>query len=44
MINSVIIDDDSNLREGMKAMLTMYAPEIRIAGEAESVVTGIELI
>ncbi|MFY7814740.1 MAG: LytR/AlgR family response regulator transcription factor [Chryseobacterium taeanense] len=44
MINSVIIDDDTNLREGMKAMLNMYAPEIIISGEAESVKTGIALI
>lgn len=44
MIKAVLIDDDSNLREGMKAMVNLYAPEILIAGEAESVKTGIELI
>lgn len=44
MIKAVIIDDDSNLREGMKVMVNLYAPEIIIAGEAESVKTGIELI
>lgn len=44
MIKAVLIDDDNNLREGMKAMINLYAPEIVIAGEAESVKTGIELI
>lgn len=44
MIKAVLIDDDGNLREGMKAMLQLYAPEIEIAGEADSVKTGTELI
>ncbi|MGG5208062.1 LytR/AlgR family response regulator transcription factor [Chryseobacterium sp. MIQD13] len=44
MINAVIIDDDANLREGMKEMLKLYAPEIVLLGEAESVKSGIELI
>ena len=37
MITAVLVDDDSNLREGMKALLNRYAPEIRILGEAENV-------
>jgi two-component system LytT family response regulator len=44
MISSIIIDDDDNLRSGMKAMLSLYAPEIDILGEADSVKTGLELI
>lgn len=44
MVTAVLIDDDGNLREGMKAMLQIYAPEIEITGEADSVKTGIELI
>ena len=44
MINAVLIDDDHNLRNGMKAMLSLYAPEINIIGEAESVKTGTQLI
>ena len=44
MIKAVLIDDDGNLREGMKAMLQLYAPKIEIAGEADSVRTGTELI
>lgn len=44
MIKAVLIDDDLHLREGMKEMLKMYAPEIEIFGEAESVKSGIEII
>ncbi|WP_312767295.1 LytTR family DNA-binding domain-containing protein [Epilithonimonas sp.] len=44
MITAILIDDDHNLRNGMKAMLSLYAPEIEILGEAESVKTGIQLI
>ena len=44
MISAVLIDDDHNLREGINAMLTIYAPEITIVGEADSVKTGTELI
>ncbi|MPS74299.1 MAG: response regulator transcription factor [Chryseobacterium sp.] len=44
MITAILIDDDHNLRNGMRAMLSLYAPEIEILGEAESVKTGIQLI
>jgi len=44
MITAVLIDDDHNLRNGMKAMLALYAPEINILGEADSVKTGTKLI
>ncbi len=44
MITAILIDDDRNLRSGMKAMLSLYAPEIEILGEAESVKAGIKLI
>lgn len=44
MITAVLIDDDSNLRSGMKGLLNLCAPEIQIIGEAESVATGIEVI
>jgi len=44
MISAIIIDDDDNLRSGMKALLSLYAPEIDILGEANSVKTGLELI
>jgi two-component system LytT family response regulator len=44
MITALLIDDDSNLRNGMKSLLTRYAPEIRIIGEADSVDTGVNLL
>ncbi|WP_445454260.1 LytR/AlgR family response regulator transcription factor [Flavobacterium sp. 25HG05S-40] len=44
MITTILIDDDDNLRAGMKTLLTRYAPEITIIGEADSVKTGTELL
>ena len=44
MIKAVLIDDDGNLREGMKMMINLYAPEIQIVGEADSVKSGTELM
>lgn len=44
MITALLIDDDQNLRNGMKGLLARYAPEIHILGEADSVKTGIEAI
>lgn len=44
MIKAVLIDDDGNLREGMRMMINLYAPEIQIVGEADSVKSGTELI
>lgn len=44
MITAVIIDDDVNLRNGMKGLLALYAPDIEIIGEGESVATGISVI
>ena len=41
MITAVIIDDDKNLRNGLKSLLKKYASEISIIGEADSVKTGI---
>ena len=41
MITAVIIDDDINLRNGMKGLLNLYAPEIAIVGEAENVQNGV---
>ncbi|WP_339889359.1 LytTR family DNA-binding domain-containing protein [uncultured Flavobacterium sp.] len=42
MIKAILIDDDQNLREGMKGLLERFAPNIEIIGEADSVATGIE--
>jgi two-component system LytT family response regulator len=33
MITAVLIDDDENLRDGMKGLLALYAPEIKIIGK-----------
>jgi len=44
MITALLIDDDSNLRTGMKGLLSMYAPNINILGEADSVKGGITAI
>ncbi len=41
MIKALLIDDDENLREGMKGLLRRFAPTIKIIGEADSVATGI---
>ncbi|WP_339836566.1 LytTR family DNA-binding domain-containing protein [uncultured Flavobacterium sp.] len=42
MIKAILIDDDQNLREGMKGLLERFAPNIEIIGEADSVATGFE--
>lgn len=44
MITAVLVDDDKNLREGMKALLNRYAPEIQILGEAENVTNAVSVI
>lgn len=44
MITAILVDDDKNLREGMKALLSRYAPEIRILGEAENVSDAVSVI
>ena len=41
MITALLIDDDKNLRNGMKILLSKYATEIKIVGEAESVKSGV---
>ncbi len=41
MITAVLVDDDKNLREGMKKLLELFAPSIEIIGEADSVASGI---
>ncbi|TRX71314.1 LytTR family DNA-binding domain-containing protein [Carboxylicivirga sp. M1479] len=44
MIQAVIIDDDQQMRELNSSLLKENFPEINIAGEADSVDSGIELI
>jgi two-component system LytT family response regulator len=44
MITAILIDDDSNLRDGMRELLAYYAPDIAIIGEAEDVETGVAVM
>ncbi len=44
MITAILVDDDKNLREGMKKLLELFAPSIQIIGEADSVSSGISVI
>lgn len=44
MITAVLIDDDNNLRIGMKALLERFAPNIKIIGEADSVASGYNIL
>ncbi len=44
MITAVIIDDDSNLRNGLKTLLALYASDIVIIGEADSIDSGFKAI
>jgi two-component system, LytTR family, response regulator len=44
MITAVLIDDEKHLRDGMKRLLELYGPEIKIVDEADSVKTGIATV
>ena len=44
MITAILIDDDSNLRDGMRKLLAFYAPDIQIIGEAEDVEKGVAVM
>ncbi len=44
MISAVLIEDDGNLREGLKGLFKLYVPEIEIVGEAESVAMGVSVL
>lgn len=41
MITALLIDDDANLRQGIKGLLERYAPDFAILGEADSVESGV---
>lgn len=43
-IKAIIIDDDANLRVGLKTMLNRYASQIEVVAEAESVESGVKAI
>lgn len=44
MIKAVLVDDDPNLRKGMKALIEKHDPEIHIVGEAENVADAVSVI
>lgn len=44
MINCVLIDDDKQLRLGLKTLLQKYNPELTVIGEADSKQNGIEVL
>ncbi|MCB0496010.1 MAG: response regulator transcription factor [Cyclobacteriaceae bacterium] len=44
MIDAILVEDQPTIREGLKNMLALYASNITIIGEAESVKTGTNLI
>lgn len=44
MITAILIDDDINLRNGMRELLAFYAKDILIVGEADDVPSGVKII
>src|SRR5438477_12881343 len=44
MINAVIIDDEPKNVKVLKNMLIEFCPEVQLAGEADSAITGRKLI
>lgn len=40
----LLIDDEAPVRENMKALLQRHVPEVVVAGEAEGVLSGLELL
>jgi two-component system LytT family response regulator len=44
MIKAIIIDDDANLRIGLKTMLNRYASHIEVVAEADSVASGVKAV
>ena len=43
-MRAVLVDDDTVARDNLKTMLSIYAPEVEIAGEADGVKTGLACI
>jgi two-component system LytT family response regulator len=43
-IKTVIIDDEKRARESISDMITLYCPELDIIGNADSVLSGLEII
>jgi len=44
LIKTLIIDDEPNARQAIRKMLSVYCRDVRVVGEAEGVVSGLEAI
>ncbi len=44
MIRAIIVDDEENSRETLRGKIDLFCPEVEIAGEADSVESGIKVI
>jgi two-component system LytT family response regulator len=44
MIKAIIIDDDSNLRQGLLHLLKQLAPDIEVVGQVEEVAQGVNAL
>jgi two-component system, LytTR family, response regulator len=44
MIDTIIIDDESHIRDTLRKLLSMHCPAVSVVGEAPGVQTGINLI
>jgi two-component system LytT family response regulator len=44
MIKAVIIEDEANNRENLRLALASYCPDIKLVGEADSALSGMDLI
>jgi len=44
MIKAILIDDDQNLREGLKGLLERFKNQIQVIGEADNVSSGIDVV
>lgn len=40
----MIIDDEAHVREALARLLTLFCPQVKLVGEADSVATGLKLI
>ena len=44
MLRTVIIDDESHIRETLSSLLADFCPQVKVVGEGDSVASGIKII
>ncbi len=44
LIRTIIIDDELHARETLARLVSLYCPQVRIAGEADGVASGLKMI